>query len=452
LNTEAYLSRYPSTETNRNRARARWTYYHFLGVDIEKSASRPTDPEALTDTNNPTLNNSNCTVCHEVMDPVAGAFQNYGDDGKYRSQYGGLDSLSDAYKYPTMYGLDDRGPYQRGDLWYRDMRLPGFNGKVVPDGDTSLQWLANEIVNDPRFATATVQFWWPALMGIEALLAPQNSSDIDYEVQLTAFEQQQLKISSLAEGFRQGSSAHGTYKLRDLLVEMIMTNWFRLDRFDAVDTDRTAMLQAVGTERLLTPKQLERKSTSLTGYTWGENFWNQGHRQTNLGTLYKIYYGGIDSSAITRRKREMTSLMSSVVAFHALESSCYIVAKEFELPDGERSLFNNFSIDDDTPDSADPSAAGSLKVQNKLIELHDMLLAEALTVDDEELQASYQLFLDVLELYQDDGPGFISPHIDCHPEFIGLDAGVVNYDPHNLKSAWQALMVYFMTDHRFLYE
>lgn len=34
LNTQAFLNRYPSTETNRNRARARWTFYHFLGIDI----------------------------------------------------------------------------------------------------------------------------------------------------------------------------------------------------------------------------------------------------------------------------------------------------------------------------------------------------------------------------------------------------------------------------------
>lgn len=39
LNTNVFLHRYPSTATNRNRARARWTCYHFLGVDIEKSAS-----------------------------------------------------------------------------------------------------------------------------------------------------------------------------------------------------------------------------------------------------------------------------------------------------------------------------------------------------------------------------------------------------------------------------
>jgi hypothetical protein len=65
LTMPAFLQRYPSTETNRNRARARWTYKFFLDVDIEKSAARTTDPVALADTNNPTMNNKNCTVCHQ---------------------------------------------------------------------------------------------------------------------------------------------------------------------------------------------------------------------------------------------------------------------------------------------------------------------------------------------------------------------------------------------------
>ena len=98
LNTNAFLLRYPTTATNRNRARSRWTYYHFLGIDIEKSASRTTDPEALADTNNPTLRNPACTVCHRVLDPVAGAFQNYGDEGWYKDQWGGADSLDEFYK------------------------------------------------------------------------------------------------------------------------------------------------------------------------------------------------------------------------------------------------------------------------------------------------------------------------------------------------------------------
>ena len=98
LNTKVFLERYPTTATNRNRARSRWTYYHFLGLDIEKSASRTTDPAALADTNNPTMFNPACTVCHRVLDPVAGAFQNYGDEGLYKDKWGGVDSLDDFYK------------------------------------------------------------------------------------------------------------------------------------------------------------------------------------------------------------------------------------------------------------------------------------------------------------------------------------------------------------------
>ena len=98
LNTTAFLRRYPTTATNRNRARSRWTYYHLRGLDVEKSASRTTDPVALADTNNPTMHNPACTVCHSVLDPVAGAFQNYSDDGYYRHNWGGLDSLDDLYK------------------------------------------------------------------------------------------------------------------------------------------------------------------------------------------------------------------------------------------------------------------------------------------------------------------------------------------------------------------
>ena len=98
LNTTVFLKRYPTTATNRNRARARWTYYHFLGVDVEKSASRTTDPVALADTNNPTMHNPACTVCHSVLDPAAGAFQNYNEGGLYKSNWGGLDSLDEFYK------------------------------------------------------------------------------------------------------------------------------------------------------------------------------------------------------------------------------------------------------------------------------------------------------------------------------------------------------------------
>ena len=115
LNTTSFLFRYPTTATNRNRARSRWTYYHFLGLDIEKSASRTTDPVALADTNNPTMHNPACTVCHRILDPVAGTYQNYGDGGYYRDQWGGLDSLDDLYK-------NDFGPS-------REIRATSWRGR-----------------------------------------------------------------------------------------------------------------------------------------------------------------------------------------------------------------------------------------------------------------------------------------------------------------------------------
>lgn len=158
LNTPGWLARYPSTDTNRNRARSRWTWYHFLGFDIEGSARRSTDPAALSDTDNPTLKNPNCTVCHEIMDPVAGAYQNYGDAGFYKDQFGGEDALPLQYKRDRQ--AED--PYQFGDTWYRDMRAPGFDGWSYADSDNTLQSLALDMVGDFRFALGTVKFWWPA--------------------------------------------------------------------------------------------------------------------------------------------------------------------------------------------------------------------------------------------------------------------------------------------------
>ena len=40
LSTFQYLRRYPTTETNRNRLRARMYYLHFLGVDVLELAAR----------------------------------------------------------------------------------------------------------------------------------------------------------------------------------------------------------------------------------------------------------------------------------------------------------------------------------------------------------------------------------------------------------------------------
>lgn len=341
LNEPAFLNRYPSTETNRNRARARWTFYHFLGVDIEKSASRTNDPEALADTNNPTMNNHHCTVCHEVMDPVAGAFQNYGDFGFYRDSPGGLDSLPKAYK------RKENSPYHEGDLWYRDMRLPGFEGQQLGEGnrERGLQWLANRIVQDERFAKATVKFWWSAVMSEPLLDAPENSGDADYVERFAGFEAQQAVIDDLAAGFRQGFHGGVPYNLKDLLVEMTMTSWFRASAaVTPLSESESKQLVGVGKERLLTPEELEAKTRSLLGAAWGEEFdasWSMDGHHSELQDTMRIYYGGIDSFGITERARAMNSLMSNVAMAQAVSVSCPAVILDFNRPASERLLFKH---------------------------------------------------------------------------------------------------------------
>ena len=141
------------------------------------------------------MNNPSCTVCHERLDPVAGAYQMLGDAGHYFN-WGATDALPNAYKSPHLYGgSHDDQLYQNGDTWYRDMRMPGFEGQVAPSDSDSLQWLANQIVQDPRFATATVKFWWPAVFGADALTAPEDPEGPDYDQRLNAYNAQALLVS-----------------------------------------------------------------------------------------------------------------------------------------------------------------------------------------------------------------------------------------------------------------
>ena len=488
LNTASFLYRYPTTATNRNRARSRWTYYHFLGLDIEKSASRTADPVALADTNNPTLLNPACTVCHVIMDPVAGAYQNYADRGHYKYSWGGVDSLDDLYKvagepplsieaeswedrqalsWPVSLGagvqtlrvfftndywdpdtgddgavyldrlrmtdarrgvtvtyeFEDLGapvpppgsdfscggiwhnpagrkdavqlwqggldcaflvdvevpndgdydvevvawmngrhelygddgyaklsiavnPYQAGDTWYRDMRVPGFDGKLAPNSDNSVQWLAKQIVADPRFAEATVKFWWPSIMGSEVAEPPEDEGDADFEGLLLAANAQGAEVTRLANGFRRGFKGRSAYNLKDLLVEIVLSKWFRAAAVDDADPIRQVALRDAGARRLLTPEELDRKTAAITGYRLGRQpRISQAYRgdYTRLTDDFRLLYGGIDSDGITERARDITTVMAGVAKRHATEVSCPVVMRDIYLvADAERRLFAGF--------------------------------------------------------------------------------------------------------------
>jgi hypothetical protein len=338
LNSKAFLSRYPTTATNRNRARARWTYYNFLGVDIESLALRTTDPIALADTNNPTMNNPACTVCHSVVDPVAGTFQDYSDNGIYKNALNGTDSLDRFYKAVKT----GAAVYKAGDTWYRDMRNPGFEGATATAGNT-LRWLAEQIVHDQRFAVATVRFWWPAVIGSELLTAPEAKEDQNYQARLQAYEAQQTEIERLADNFAQSGLS-----VKNLLADLVLSKWYRADKLTTTQisavTSSARSLANVSSEKLLTPEQLGHKTQALTGFNWNAQLNNlTATMESGLENDYNTFYGGIDGFAIKQRARNLTPMMSTVATAHALESSCPVVLGDFIRPDAQRLLFAGLS-------------------------------------------------------------------------------------------------------------
>ena len=617
LNTISFLNRYPTTATNRNRARARWTYYHFLGVDVEKSASRTTDPVALADTNNPTMHNSNCTVCHTVLDPVAGAFQNYSDEGHYKFAWGGEDSLDELYKEGTsplaieaeswaqrdtliwtvtlaagvetlrlLYtnhfwdesareggavyldrldvvdadgqvvdsrefeslpppvshwgncgraesssgggspdhfalwggyldcpfyidvevpdtgaydvevvawsnGRDERynsdvpfaelsveaNGYEPGDTWYRDMLTPGFDGAAAPDSDNSVQWLADQIVADDRFAKATVKFWWPAIMGSEVAEVPEESSDADFEGRLLAANAQDAELVRLADGFRRGFDGGAAYNLRDLLTEIVLSKWFRADAVTDDDAVRRTALHDAGARRPLTPEELARKTAAVTGVQWGrrngvDQLFYTGPWLNSFTDSYRVLYGGIDSEGVTKRAADLTSVMAGVAKRHAVEVACPVVLRDFFLvPDTQRRLFAGISLTD----------SGGAAVKTKLAELHDKLLGVRVKADSAEVAAAYQLFVEVSTrskgagrttfewwrcsrghdhllldgvldnaVVQQENAGWRWNDFDwdrVNPFFEGLDYA----DPDQTARAWVVVLTAMLMDYRYLY-
>ncbi len=345
LSTQAWLARYPSTDTNRNRARARWTYLHFLGVDIENSAPRSTDPDALADKDNPTMHNPACTVCHERLDPVAGAYQSYGDLGHYLDQYGGMDSLSEAYKCPECFGGEwGSTGYQDGDTWYRDMRSAGFEGESADqrEGD-SLQWLGRRIAADSRFAKATVIFWWPTVFGEDPLDVPQAAAGTEGAQRLRAFTAQQSLIDALASSFISSG-----FDLKSLFADMVMSPWYRHSEVTdaAMVSSRSLELSTVGRGRLLTPEELDRKNRAVFGRTWRQ--WGDGTNPHAIGretaltgqwAPYKAFYGGIDGATVTARNRYLTPLMANVAEAMAIDLSCQVVLEDFSRPQSDRRVF-----------------------------------------------------------------------------------------------------------------
>lgn len=424
LTTSVFLNRYPTTPTNRNRARARYFYDFFLATDVMRLAARPLDVADIN-THNPTLNAAACTVCHDNMDPIAGAFQNWDEQGRYR-------------------------PMSEG--WYADMVAPGFGDELLPYEESSqaLSWLAERMIGDPKFSLAMVHMVYTGLTGQDPLDEPMELEDVDYLARIRAFEAQDHVFKKIAESFVESG-----YDLRVIIKELVKSHYFRAVSTDeALDEQRSMELADMGTARLLPPEALHRRLIATLGVGWQKN----GVNVLNSGDYYKFFYGGIDSVSVTDRLTEMNGVMASVVDRMANEMACTITAADFTRLPEERVLFPEVE-----PTDLPGMPGAEQAIRANLVYMHDRLLGEALTTDDPEIDRSYGVFTAVWQdgqagLMLEENPYPVSLPAPCRAttdpatgEAIPADTQIID-DPDYTVRAWMAVTTYLLGDHRFLYE
>ena len=342
-----------------------------------------------------------------------------------------------------------RTPYEEGDVWYRDMREPGFEGAVAPDSERSVQWLAQRLAADERFAEATVKFWWPAIMGSEVATPPTDRSDPEFEGRLLEAEAQAQEVARLAYGFRRGFRGR-PYNLKDLLVEIVWSPWFRADRVTDDDPLRGIALRHAGAKRLLTPEELANKTDAVGGFLWGRYRYNYGERKdrptSRLTNRYRLIYGGVDSSDVPERGRDFNAVMARVAKLHAAQTACSVVRREFALlPNDERRLFRGIELD-----ATPMTAPRAIRVQ--LMEMHAVLFGERPRLDSQDVQDAYQFFA---EVWRTKSAGTLSTGCNWYQDHLFLEGiledALVATDDFGRQS-WSKSALYLMDRAHFTYE
>jgi hypothetical protein len=390
LGTHSFLARYPSTNTNVNRARARYVTDYFLGLDIETLAARDGLDLDNVIGSVPTFEDPQCTVCHVVMDPIAGLFTNRDNGGEY-------DTNNTFQHTRTTNGVPRMVP--AGYTLNQADELPSA------EEDTALQWLGGRLAQDDRFAERTVRTVFKGLTGIEETSASTTAFINDTKNQFVA----------------------SNFNFKLLVKDIILSDYF-MARNLAPGEDPSSYAD-VGAGRLITPEEINRKITAITGVNYE---WRGPNSNSGLLGRHRLLYGGIDSDEVTTRTTEPTSLIDSIQERISNQVACERVAADLY---GNSSTLFPFVDETDIPDGG----AGESLIRQNIVFLHRHILGEDLAITDAEIATTYQLFVDVRARGETAIPS------QCR-------GGGPSTDSNGTVIPWMAVVTYLLADYRFLYE
>jgi hypothetical protein len=344
LGTFQYLHRYPSTDTNRNRARARMFFSHFLGVDVMASAPAVTDAAAVTARyDNPTMEAPDCVTCHRIIDPVAGLFRDF----------------------------DNVGDFSSDDTWHTDMFSPGWGTEGIEESDRwrSLQWLSERAAVDDRFPVAMTEHVYYILTQ-DSVLLPPSESESHFSARRRGYDAQREAIYDAARAFRESG-----FNLKEIFRSLIHSKFYRSVGVATPITtgDRQVELGVLGLGTMLTPEQLQRKLRAIFGSAI----------ELPLGEVYYGLYGGVDYKQVIERPSIPNGVMGALMRWMASSISCAEVPRWLTGEGrGEHDLFVH--VDADTRDET--------RLRDNIVHLHGLILGQHLQRNDPEIDRSLGLF------------------------------------------------------------
>jgi hypothetical protein len=502
LTTPAFLTRYPNTASNRERTRARVIMENFLGIPVMKLAAFAT-PELPPGQSleNLTWDTQPCVVCHTVIDPIASVLNIFPNatanltirrscriDGMRPPGFGfialpGSGSEGEGQPRPSLEDEQDCLTVAAACGGDEPCATP-FDGRgegVVDDkGAARIKWLADRVTEHPRFAYAVVVPLYEGLIGQKLISAPDSLIDPDFDAKARAFEAQQREIEILVSAFRAGGG-----RFQPVVKAILLSRSFRAEAVSANldgNTARALELLAIGQKsKLMTPEVLARRIQLLTGIEWNRVRNPNQKEQLAAGGQYNVFMGGIDSETVTVRSRDPVAIRAAVARRFGNEFACVAVPQEFAIvPPTERRLFRLIDLGE-TPIAADGSIDATIeaRVLSQIRRLHTVLWSEEV-LDEEEVAASYDLFLAAIREMQSPEDGSTTPTafgVPCQAvtKYAATADGVrpafpaagtvditigdrvvphrrVNQDPTFTVRAWMAVLSTIIADPRFIFE
>jgi hypothetical protein len=362
-----------------------------------------------------------------VIDPLAGSFRGWSEDGDY-----------------TKFYTDHQ--------WHNDMLPAGFGGETMPPDyyKRGLPWLASQMVSDPRFAISAVYTAYEGITGHKPIHYPEDQAAPDFNDQLTAWNAQDAFFRLTADHF-----VKNDYNFKVIVKAIVKSQYFRaIAATNASDTQLTD----IGTGRLLTPEMMARKIRAITGIHWG--YFEDGYRREMLGKEtyqnYFILYGGMDSFNVISHLKQPNGTMAAVSTRMSNELACGLTAWDFTKAADKRRFF---PLVDPTivPESAGNEVPGSVtSIKQNIAYLHHLFLGENLKEDDAEVDRTYRkVFLETWrELNTAQNPELVW---ECRGRWdpstgLELTGGIIDDDPNYTIRSWMAVMAYLMMDYRFTFE